>query len=298
MTINQLSEMRKNGLRALIENGWFEGFKRLLTDLYPDNAHFIYELLQNAEDARASKVHFVLNADKLEFEHNGGKLFEIEDVESITNIGSSTKTDDPTNIGEFGIGFKAVFAYTNTPEIESGKFHFRIRDMVVPDTEGLSPGALGARRTRFVFPFDNPKKSPENAVAEIKRNLQELNENTLLFLDNIRQINYNLPDSKKGSLERKKNTDDGNQIEISVKHPESRLPKSTHYLRFTKNVNVQDEDDKSKCRQIAIAFGVDMSKSGHWKIIPLNPGQVCIYFPAVKEPCNLRFHIHAPFAST
>ena len=47
--------------------------------------------------------------------------------------------------------------------------------------------------------------------------------------------------------------------------------------------------------QIAIAFGMD---SGNWKIIPLNPGQVCIYFPAVKEPCNLRFHIHAPFAST
>ena len=298
MTINQLSEMRKNGLQALIKNGWFEGFKRLLTDLYPDNAHFIYELLQNAEDARASKVHFVLNADKLEFEHDGDKLFEIEDVESITNIGSSTKTDDPTNIGEFGIGFKAVFAYTNTPEVESGKFHFRIRDMVVPDTEGLSPGALGAQRTRFVFPFDNPKKPPENAVAEIKKNLQELNENTLLFLDNIRQINYNLPDSKKGSLKRKKNTDDGNQIEISVKHPESRLPKSTHYLRFTKNVNVQDENDKSKCRQIAIAFGMDISKSGNWKIIPLNPGQVCIYFPAVKEPCNLRFHIHAPFAST
>ena len=63
MTINQLSEMRKNGLQALIDNDWLKGFKRLLTDLYPDNAHFIYELLQNAEDAGASKVHFVLNTD-------------------------------------------------------------------------------------------------------------------------------------------------------------------------------------------------------------------------------------------
>ena len=298
MTINQLSEMRKNGLRALIENGWFEGFKRLLTDLYPDNAHFIYELLQNAEDAGASKVHFVLNTDGLEFEHNGDKLFEIEDIESITNIGSSPKADNPTNIGKFGIGFKAVFAYTNTPEIESGEFHFRIHNMVVPDTEGLSPGALGARRTRFVFPFNNPEKPPENAVADIKKNLRKLNENTLLFLNNIHQINYNLSDSEKGSLERRKNADDGNRIEISVKHPENRLPKSTHYLRFTKNVNVQDESDKPKCCQIAIAFGMDTSKSGNWKIISLNPGQVCIYFPAVKEPCNLRFHIHAPFAST
>ena len=298
MTIDQLSEMRKNGLQALIENEWFEGFKRLLTDLYPDNAHFIYELLQNAEDAGASKVHFVLNTDRLEFEHNGDKLFKIDDIKSITSIGTSTKADDPTNIGKFGIGFKAVFAYTNTPEIESDEFHFRIRDMVVPDTEGLSPGALGARRTRFIFPFDNPEKPPEKATAEIEKNLRGLNESTLLFLNNIRQINYNLPDSKNGSLERRKNADDGNRIEVSIKHPEDISPKSTHYLRFTKNVNVQDENDKPECCQIAIAFGMDTSKSGNWKIIPLNPGQVCIYFPAVKEPCNLRFHIHAPFAST
>lgn len=298
MTINQLSEMRKNGLQALIDNEWFEGFKRLLTDLYPDNAHFIYELLQNAEDARASKVHFVLNTDRLEFEHNGDKLFKIDDIKSITSIGTSTKADDPTNIGKFGIGFKAVFAYTNTPEIESDEFHFRIRNMVVPDTEGLAPGALGARKTRFVFPFDNPEKPPEKAVAEIEKNLRELSENTLLFLNNIKQINYNLPNSKKGSLERKKNADDRNRIEISVKHPEGVSPKSTHYLRFTKKVDVQDEEDKPKCCEIAIAFGMDKTKSGNWKIVPLNPGQVYIYFPAVKEPCNLRFHIHAPFAST
>lgn len=139
----------------------------MLTDLSPDNAHFIYELLQNAEDACASKVHFVLTTDRLEFEHNGDKLFKIDDIKSITSIGTSTKADDPTNIGKFGIGFKAVFAYTNTPEIESDEFHFRIHDIVVPDTEGLAPGVLGARRTRFVFPFDNPEKPPEKAVAEI-----------------------------------------------------------------------------------------------------------------------------------
>lgn len=298
MTINQLSEKRKNGLQALIDNGWFEGFKHLLTDLYPDNAHFIYELLQNAEDAGASEVRFVLNGDRLEFEHNGHKLFDIEDVESITNIGSSTKAEDPTSIGKFGIGFKAVFAYTNTPEIDSGPFHFRIRDMVVPDIEGLLPGALGERRTRFVFPFDNPKKPLEKAVAEIEKNLRELNENTLLFLDNIRQIKYSLPDSKKGSLELREHDDNRSRIEVSIKRPEDVLPQGTHYLRFTKNVDVQDENDKPKCCRIAIAFGINKSKSGNWKITSLNPGQVFIYFPAIKEPCNLRFHIHAPFAST
>ena len=43
---------------------------------------------------------------------------------------------------------------------------------------------------------------------------------------------------------------------------------------------------------------MDKTKSGNWKIVPLNPGQVCIHFPAIKELSKLRFHIHARFAST
>ena len=298
MTINQLSEKRKNLLKALIDNGCIDGFKRLLTDLYPDNAHFIYELLQNAEDAKASGVQFILNTDSVEFEHNGSDLFTIEDVDAITSIGFSTKRDDPTSIGKFGIGFKAVFAYTSTPEIESGEYHFRIRDLIVPDTEGLSPGSLGGGKTRFVFPFDNPKKSPQKAREEIEKNLQELNESTLLFLNNIRKIEYHLPDnSGSGSLEIRESERDGNRIEISVKHPGKRSPELTHYLRLTKVIPVKDGNTAKDC-SIAVAFGMEKPGNLDWKITPLNPGQVCIYFPAVKETSNLRFHLHAPFAST
>lgn len=296
MTIDQLTAKRRNGLQALIDNGWLVGFKRLLTDLYPDNAHFIYELLQNAEDAKASEVRFTLNTDGVEFEHNGSELFTIEDVESITNIGSSPKADDPTNIGKFGVGFKAVFAYTATPEIESGLFHFRIREMVVP--ESLSPGSLGERKTRFVFPFDNPEKPPEKAQAEIEKHLRELNENTLLFLSNIRKIEYRLPDATEGFLERRETADDEHQIEIAVMRQGRTVPESVHYLRFEKVVSVRDEDEgKRKDYRIAVAFGLEPQDQG-WKIAPLYPGQVCIYFPAVKETSNLRFHLHAPFAST
>lgn len=298
MTIDQLTEMRRNGLQALIENGWLVGFKRLLTDLYPDNAHFIYELLQNAEDAKASGVRFTLNPTSVEFEHDGTELFTIEDVESITSIGSSTKAEDPTNIGKFGVGFKAVFAYTATPEIQSGRFHFRIREMVVPDREGLSPGILGERKTRFVFPFDNPEKPPEKARAEIEKHLRELNENTLLFLSNIRKIEYRLPDATEGFLERRETADAEHQIEIAVMRQGRTVPESVHYLRFEKVVSVKDEDDsKRKSCRIAVAFGLEPQDQG-WKIAPLYLGQVCIYFPAVKETSNLRFHLHAPFAST
>ena len=298
--LHELRKIREEWVELSRENSFEEGIKGLLTDLYPDKAHFIYELLQNAEDAGASEVRFTLEMDKLKFEHNGDQLFTIDDIKSITNFGSSTKAEDSTSIGKFGIGFKAVFAYTTTPEIESGKYHFRIRDMVVPDTEGLAPGALGERKTHFVFPFDNPEKPPDKARAEIEKNLRRLNESTLLFLSNIRKIEYHLPDgSGSGYLERREKEQDRNRIEIAVKRPEDLTPNSTHYFRFEKIVSVRDEEDgELKDCRIAVAFGMELRDGRGWKITPLNPGQVCIYFPAIKETSKLLFHLHAPFAST
>ena len=294
--IHQLSEKRKKWVEASRENDFEDGIKRLLTDLYPDNAHFIYELLQNAEDAQATEVRFILQEDGVKFEHNGDRLFSIEDVEAITSIGITTKKDDPTSIGKFGVGFKAVFAYTSTPEIVSGEYHFCIRDLVVPDTKNLSPRALGKNKTLFVFPFDNPQKSPENACAEIEKSLRQLNEGTLLFLRNIRKIEYLLPDSSLSFLERRET--DRNRIEIVVQHPEDSKPASVVFLRFEKKVDVDEDDGNRKPCRIAVAFGMERNKEQEWKIKPLEQGQVCIYFPAEKETSKLRFHLHAPFAST
>ena len=295
MTINQLANKRRRWVEASRENGFEEGIRNLLSDLYPDNAHFIYELLQNAEDAGASEVQFRLTNCSVEFEHNGNLLFSLDDVDAITSIGFTTKKDDPTKIGKFGIGFKAVFAYTSTPEIESGEYHFHIRDMVVPDAEGLPQASLGEGKTRFVFPFDNPRKPPQKAREEVEKNLRELDESTLIFLSKIRTIKYDLPNLAAGYLKRR--TIDGNRIEITVKPPEEVAPTSTHYLLFEKDVIVEDADGVKDCR-IAVAFGMKDQGNEGWKITPLDSGQVCIYFPAAKETSNLLFHLHAPFAST
>ena len=64
-------------------------------------------------------------------------------------------------------------------------------------------------------------------------------------------------------------------------------------------VEVWDEDEgKRKPCRIAVAFGMERGKAQKWKIKQLDKGQVCIYFPAENETSNLRFHLHAPFAST
>ena len=296
MNLEELKRKRLEWVEVSRENDFEEGIGRLLTDLYPDNAHFIYELLQNAEDAQATEVRFVLQEDRVEFEHNGDRLFSIEDVEAITGLGISAKKDDPTNIGKFGVGFKAVFAYTATPEISSGAYHFRIRDLVVPDTEGLAPRTLDEQVTRFSFPFDNPRKPPKTAYTEIEKNLRQLDESTLLFLGNIRKIEYLLSNSTLGFLERRET--DSNHFEILVQHPEESEPVSVPYLLFEKEVDVTDEDGNLKRCRIAIAFGLEKTQKEEWQVKLLKKGQVCVYFPAEKETSNLRFHLHAPFAST
>ncbi|WP_131802469.1 sacsin N-terminal ATP-binding-like domain-containing protein [Parafrankia soli] len=150
-TFEALSSRRHAYVEAARENGFEEGLRKLLADLYPDNAHFIYELLQNAEDAGAHEVVFDLRADGLEVKHDGTRLFDLQDIDSITGIGQSTKSDDATKIGKFGVGFKAVFAYTQTPVIYSGEHAFAIHDLFVPVS--VKVGARDAWTT-FWFPFD------------------------------------------------------------------------------------------------------------------------------------------------
>ena len=269
--MEQLRLRRRKWVEANRENNFEEGIKGLLTELYPDNAHFIYELLQNAEDTGATKVHFTLDPKGLDFEHNGHRLFSLADVDAITSIGISAKRDDPTSIGKFGVGFKAVFAYTNTPEIHSGEYHFGIHDLVVPETNGVNRPHMDERETRFFFPFDHPKKSSKEALVEVEKGLRALADNALLFLSHIRTIEYLLPDGSFGSLER---TDhEGGRIEIRSSHP-SGNDSASHWLRFQKDVEVIDEDVEPKTCRIAIAYSLVEEEDAKrrrstWKIVPL-----------------------------
>src|SRR5581483_9014806 len=186
------------------------GIRGLLEDFYPDNAHFIYELLQNAEDAGARQVTFELHPTMLVVEHDGTKQFDERDVDSITDIGASSKKGAVEKIGKFGVGFKSVFVYTELPHIYSKHFNFRIRDLVLP--ESIAPKSIG-ERTRFEFPFNSKKKKPPEASSEIAAGLAGLSDTTLLFLSCIKRISWtNGTDS--GRLERIAHSD--HHIEVLV----------------------------------------------------------------------------------
>ena len=94
--------------------------------MYADTAHFVFEILQNADDAGATEVVFEVSDDRLVIEHNGNP-FTSDDVKAISYFGKG-KTDI-TKIGHFGLGFKSVFAYTASPRIHSGNESFEITDL-------------------------------------------------------------------------------------------------------------------------------------------------------------------------
>ena len=158
MSVVERVRRDREDLARVLKN--YPGIRRIVEDLYPDTAHFIYELLQNAEDTQASKASFVLSGDALVFEHNG-RPFDEDDIRGITNIGEGTKaSDDDKNddkIGRFGIGFKAVLLYTETPRIWSPTYAFEISEMVLPSE--LPPDPALGDRTRFEFALNSGKKT-------------------------------------------------------------------------------------------------------------------------------------------
>lgn len=291
-TFDELCENRKKWVEISKDNDFDEGLLKLLTELYPDKAHFVYELLQNAEDAKATKVSFKLYKDRLEFVHNGLRLFNLEDIDSITSIANTTKTKEDHSIGKFGVGFKAVFSYTKTPQIHSGDWSFEIDNLVVPTP--IKPlKDIDSNKTYFIFPFNNPKKASGKAYTETADGLRKLKPETLLFLNNIQELSCEI---NKECYRIYKQEED----HIVSLYQDNQANPAAKYLRFVQdNIKLETSNGLMKRLSVALAYKLEEDNDKRLKIVPISPSEsnVFIYFPAEKENSKLRFLINAPFDS-
>ena len=138
----------------------------ILQGYHPDTSIF-KEFVQNADDAGASEIAFVLdqrvfNDDHLLSDSNNWKQlqkmpsllvfnnrkFTDQDLEGITKLGQGGKQDTPETIGKFGIGFNVAYHVTDCPMFVSHKEggqpeHFCVFDPTLqfaPDSTVISPG--------------------------------------------------------------------------------------------------------------------------------------------------------------
>lgn len=257
----------------------------ILVKQYKDRTHFLFELLQNAEDAKATEVKLWLYEDKLVIEHNG-ILFSKEDVISITKIAKSTKKGESSgSIGKFGIGFKSVYAYAATPQIYSGEYAFEIRDFIYPyEIESVK---LTMGWTRIVIPFNNGEIIPTKAFKEIFKALDEqISSNTLLFLNNIDRLEITIIGRKDTILiskeDRERKGTFGNVQDVNLLYQRGIKQKEENFLLFT------------DCEEEAIKLAFKVNDK---ELEPVPNTNIYTFFPTDKES-HQSFYIHAPFETT
>lgn len=265
----------------------------IIINQYSDRTHFIYEILQNAEDAGASQIRFHLTPNALEIYHNG-RPFNEKDIEGVCGIANGTKADG-TRIGHFGIGFKSVYCYTEVPVICSGPYHFAIKNQLFPEETAAKPG-LGTDETCMILPFNKPEVSPQVAYQEIKDALlRKIHAESILILDNIREVKTEVdgyPDTITiskiknpiGSLEQGRVYALGMRT-LVTNHKGKNAVKDADYLFFT----------DSKREASALVFKVDGADGK--TLCPIRNAKVYAFFPTAKE-AHQNFYIHAPFDTT
>jgi hypothetical protein len=179
--------------------------RRTQISLYADPTHFVYELLQNADDHGATEISFRLLADRLIVEHNATERFAVKHIEAISSFEDSTSEDELLKTGKFGLGFKSVFAFTATPRVFCGDANFEIYDLYrlrgLPKADDLAPTL-----TRFELPFNHLDSKPEfifeehmkssqTAIEIIHGKFEALEDITLLFTRSLTSIRVTAEDA-------------------------------------------------------------------------------------------------------
>ena len=256
---------------------------------YSDSTHFIYEILQNADDYGAKEVFFKLSETELWIEHDGEPFTE-ENVKAITYFGQSTSREDFVKTGRFGVGFKSVFTFTATPIIISDCEHFQIYDLYRVK-EHPYPDDLPRSRTRIILPFNHESKNPDyvedlmpqaEAYSKIEARLTSLNKNTLLFTQNIREIRWETNDGS-GYYSRK--DDKSNNVRMTSIADGEHVKK---YLVFSRKPRWNGEVHKT----VDVAFGID--EKGTIVPVPAKENFLYVLFATTKET-RLRFILNGPY---
>ena len=188
---------------------WFNDLRIKRSRLYKDNKdtqainiigivekfhteilHFVFELIQNADDTKANEASFIFKKNQIVFTHNGGE-FTRSNVEKISSIGHSDKSED--QIGKFGMGFKSVYKITNQPLIysflEGRRFNFKIRNEIIPEKIDKTDKFIKRNKNKnksTIFILNINKIVPPNFHQKCNQFVKENRFKFLMFLSNLK----------------------------------------------------------------------------------------------------------------
>ena len=262
---------------------------QVVANLYGDRTHFILELLQNAEDAlrrrgdcpKSRTVRFDLVADELRVSHYG-KPFDQDDVKGICDIGEGTKTEG--DIGQFGIGFKSVYRFTDRPQVHSGGEDFGIDNYVYPSAQPKIE--RDQDQTVFIIPL---RDAEANNVV-VADGLRQINLDTLLFLRQIDSVEWSLPNGEVGTCVRQSTSHEDHIRRVTLtRRPTNHDDPEQEWLVFSKPMHM---DGKKLAAHVEVAFHMAGDR-----IVPLVSSPLVVFFPTRVET-YLGVRLQGPYAPT
>lgn len=151
------------------------GLEAYVSESY--NSRSFIELLQNADDANATKFYVKRSGDYL-FVANNGRPFNIKDLESLCRSASSNKVRG-TTIGYRGIGFKSVVSFAKEIHLISGNFEITFSKEL---SKQIVPQANKVPLIRI--PHELDKSIRKELVGEIKE-IQDEGFNTVFIFSGV-----------------------------------------------------------------------------------------------------------------
>jgi hypothetical protein len=283
--LDALRKKRERWVAASHENDFDRGIWNATVEKYADPTHFIFELLQNAEDADATWARFELTPGAVIFDHDG-RPFERRDIEGITGIGNTTKLEEANKIGCFGIGFKSVYVVAERPQvhctIEGRSVAFAIHDLVVPE---LIAAAQGPASTRFVLPL--PFESAAATIAKVLSTLDQSGPRSLLYLQQLRRLEWT-----DGSTQARCVVEDGDDGIRTLRTTADDKPAQVdRFLVLSRPVR----RDGAKS-DLSVNIAMRLNDGG--EIVPeTTPTRLSVFFE-IEEQTGLHMHVHGPFQLT
>jgi hypothetical protein len=286
-------------------------------DIYSESQRFLFELIQNADDAAfgpGNEVHFEFLAGCLIACHKG-KPFTESDLEAITDAGASTKTADATKTGYKGIGFKSVFGKSKKVTISSDGYLFKFDRVactpgypwqVIPIW--VEPTQLEAEAARFIARNEYSVYTCLD-LADTAELLQEMGEllkspQLLLFLRNITKISVSSAASVVYSISKQTVHDSVTYRQVHLfSHGElisAWLLKTFESIELPVEVRAQLEDDEKtpeKLKHATVTEVAFAAKIVNGSLLPLKKEERLLftYLPTKVSGFEFPFLVNGTF---
>lgn len=250
-----------------------EGSERGAESLSPRPFQGLLEVVQNADDLGAGEVRVMVRGAnrrrQLTLVHDGAPV-QLAHVGAMVLPWVSTKSDDPTASGRFGIGQRTLTSLGGPLHVHCAPFHFVLEADGPHPCAPLAPtpGIYDPSRRETLLSLKLNGDVDENAL---RRFLEDLGPRSLVFLKSVRRVRLIVSDDERRPADHLVTASEPEELvwklgrkKVVASRAELRSPTGSSFVRYISEVPVPAGDKRHhKATGPTTAVGVATERSNH-----------------------------------